>query len=312
MFVRRVGWWVLGIFSRLFMILGPRDRLRVLAYHGIEDEARFREQMGYLVEHFQIVSTQDVLAFLDGEILPSRAVWLTFDDGDPTVVDVGIPILDEIGADAALFVCPGLVDSVAPFWWQLVAAAHEVGLLERDLSQIMHDLKTSPDDIRRSEIRRLAELLERVGWRLEVAQLTRHQLLEWKESGRAIGNHTWDHPLLDQTPPDEQIRQIQKAHEWFRCTIGESPTLFAYPNGNWTVLAENALTRLGYRVGALFDHRLAVGDTHLRLSRIRVNSDDSIRSFAARVSGVHPMISHIRSRAKEIKQLSLQVNRSRA
>ena len=122
-------------------------------------------------------------------------------------------------------------------------------------------------------------------------QLTSDELTRWIESGHTIGNHSWDHPLLDRCEEDEQLRQIDRAHEWLVDRFGEA-TLFAYPNGNFTHSVDSRLRQLGYSAALLFDHRLHDRGDPLRMSRIRVNADDELSEFRAKVSGLHPWIHH--------------------
>ena len=59
-----------------------RDRLRVLAYHGVPDQVAFSRQLDYLRRRYVLVSGADVIAACRGlGELPGRAVWITFDDG---------------------------------------------------------------------------------------------------------------------------------------------------------------------------------------------------------------------------------------
>ena len=65
--------------------------------------------------------------------------------------------------------------------------------------------------------------------------------------------------------------------------LGTAPTLFAYPNGDWADAAESALVECGYEVGVLFDHRLTSGrQHHLRLSRLRIDSDEHAKQLHRR------------------------------
>ena len=124
-----------------------------------------------------------------------------------------------------------------------------------------------------------------------MGQLTTADLHSWVESRHSVGNHTWDHPLLDMCEPMEQRRQIVAAHDWIAGHFGPKELLFAYPNGNHSTDSEAVLRELGYAVGVLFDHQVHRGAEPLRMSRIRwVNATDSVSEFKAKVSGIHPMI----------------------
>ena len=65
-------------------------RVAVLAYHGIDDPACFRRQLGYLAKTMRPVSMDDVLrAMYGGRSLPARAVLLTAGILDVTTVVIG-------------------------------------------------------------------------------------------------------------------------------------------------------------------------------------------------------------------------------
>lgn len=262
--------------------------LRVLAYHEIKDAGGFAAQMEHIAGRYRPVSVAEVLHWLDGGALPPAAVWVTFDDADPTVVEDGLPVLDLLDIPATMFVCPGMVDTDRPYWWQIVetTAPDEVGALKL------------VDDARR--VRRVAELAEAFarhhGYHPTRVQLTSSQLTRWLDSGRDVGNHTWDHPLLDRCDESEQERQIVMAHEWIVDRVAPEQLVFAYPNGNRALSADAVLDRLGYRVSALFDHRLTSMCASGRLSRLRTNADDDLARFRSIVSGVHPTIHRLRGR----------------
>src|SRR5690606_6068523 len=99
-----------------------------------------------------------------------------------------------------------------PLWWQGVDSAAEVSRL-----------KTVPDVERRAAVAALAPRSQ--------PQLSRDDVTELAHAAD-IGNHTWDHPLLDRCDDDEQRRQVRLAHEWLTDALGHHPLAFAYPNGN--------------------------------------------------------------------------------
>lgn len=258
--------------------------LRILAYHEIRDVDGFCRQMEHLTSRYHPVGSSDVIGWLEGGELPTRAVWVTFDDGDPTVVELGLPVLERHRVPATMFVCPGLVDTNRPFWWQVVE--------QFDPREVAR-LKMVPDDVRAARTEEIAlRLQERDGRPFTRAQLSSSQLDRWLDTGRDLGNHTWDHPLLDRCSPEEQSRQIRMAHEWLDRRVGGGQLLFAYPNGNTSAAADSVLEELGYRVAVLFDHRIARSAEGARLSRLRTNADGDTARFRAVVSGVHPLVHH--------------------
>lgn len=273
-------------------------RLRGLAYHRVPDGAAFRAQLEELARNWTVVDLDAVVDWFAGRRdLPRRPVWITFDDGDPTVLDAGIEELDRAGLPATLFVCPGLVEAARPPWWRSVEhALGQAGEVEvegrrwTDRSVVTH-LKTVPDETRRAVV----DGLERRYGTPDDPVLRVDDLHRWRRSGHTLGNHTWDHPCLDRCSPDELRRQVIDARDWLRSHDLAPREVFAYPNGNRSDAAEAVLTEAGVELCALFDHRLAGrGSGHLRCSRLRIDSDASETRFRAVLSGGHSGFFHAR------------------
>ncbi|HEY5651265.1 MAG TPA: polysaccharide deacetylase family protein [Acidimicrobiia bacterium] len=255
--------------------------------------------MEFVAESFQPVTASRVASWSVGETdLPARAVWVTFDDGDPSVIERAQPILDRMGIEATLFVCPGLVDTTQPYWWQLVEKALALGIDAATLpleALSIAKLKSVDDPTRRRLVDRIADLLEmRLGFPFKRRQLTSQEIDSWLASGHRVGNHTWDHPLLDTCSPQEQVDQIARADRWLRDYTAETLRLFAYPNGNWSPESEDALVSLDYQIGVAFDHRIASNRSRFRLSRLRATAGEDLRRFRSILSGAHPLIHRLR------------------
>ena len=263
-----------------------RSSLRIVAYHGVEDMELFRIQIAFLADNLEPITASEVVR---GSFTARRnPVWVTFDDGDPSLVELAMPVLNEYGISATAFVCPALVDSLEPFWWEVVEEAIASNLVP---SEEVSRLKHVDDSERRRRIAQLGAALEASnGKSLVRNHLTTDDLRNWVGSRHSLGNHTWDHPLLDMCEPQEQRRQIVVAHHWLADRFSPKDLLFAYPNGNHSPAAEAILRELGYAVGALFDHRVHRGRDPLHMSRIRVNASDTLSEFKAKVSGIHPVI----------------------
>lgn len=299
--LRRVAWQILGALSGPWLAFDrlASRRLRVLGYHDVPNAGELRAQLDYLVDQFLPLRVDEVIPFLSGEIeVAKQPVWVTFDDGDPSVVEVGLPVLQEFSVPATMFVCPGVIDTNTPHWWQLVEQAADAGTETEDgpvgVDTVVR-LKKERDETRREEVARIAMHFQTAsGHETYRRQVTSDQLDEWQTAGNTVGNHTWDHPILDMCSVKEQERQIRSAHEWLADRLPVPPSVFAYPSGRWSRESEAVLDRLGYRVAVLFDHRIARRDPSLSVSRVRVNTSDSLDSFKARVSGLHPLLHRLR------------------
>ncbi len=274
-----------------------RAPLRVLSYHTVDDAEAFDRQLEWLVAHAPVVDAPAVLdAANGGPSLPPGAVWVTFDDGDPSVVDMGLPVLERHGVSATLFVCPGLIEAGTRSWWRVVedaGAARASAALGRrfaSVSEAQEHLKSLPDD----ERRKVVLCLQRTTDEPVRAQMTVDDLQRWVAAGHHVGNHTWDHPCLDQAQAALQRDQVRQADRWLRDHVEDWRPIFAYPNGNHDPVSEAELEALGYEVAVLHDHRLTTLDgSHLRLSRLHTEASDPVERFRSVVSGVQPVLADV-------------------
>lgn len=266
---------------------------RILAYHDLPDPDLFDAHISHLATHYQVV---------EGPHFPRESnerspVWITFDDGDPTIVDNALDVLVSHGFSATAFICPSVIGTDEALWWHVVHEAVEAELViegQKVLPGEVNRLKLVPDAQRRERVAEIREALAELRGGLVRRQLTEKELSSWVEAGLSLGNHTWDHPILDQCSPAEQRRQIDLAHDWFLDNEYGAPQWFAYPNGNWSPVAEQHLSELGYESALLFDHRVAKARDGMSLSRIRVNGTDSLIEFIPKVAGIHPAVTRWR------------------
>ncbi len=98
----------------------PTSGVVVLAYHRISAAGRsqmdlhperFRHQMEYLVDHFTVVSLDEALVLLAGRTtsVGKPPIVVTFDDGTEDFHRVALPVLDELGIAATIYVATGPV-----------------------------------------------------------------------------------------------------------------------------------------------------------------------------------------------------------
>jgi peptidoglycan/xylan/chitin deacetylase (PgdA/CDA1 family) len=289
--------------AQLVFRLRAASQLTVLAYHGVDDPDRFARQLDHLTRVGRPVSLAELEAALaGGRPLPDRAVLLSFDDGERSLLEAGLPLLAARGLPAVAFVVAGVLDTDRPFWWteveRLVRAGGGNGLAGgQGPAALVRRLKTLPDGERLAalaELRRTAPAPA-----APVRQLRRDELPLLEAAGVAVGNHTLSHPILPRCDDGKVARELGEAHRVLGEALGHPPTAFAYPNGDWDARAERHLAELGYATGFLFDHRVSSRPPRhrLRISRVRVNSDTGVDRFAAIVSGLHPAVHHARGGA---------------
>ena len=230
---------------------------------------------------------------------------VTFDDGHPSVLTEGAPLLRARGIPAVAFVCPGLVGTHQPFWWTEVDALYATGARVAGAPATASGSARRPgglaqDGARPATPRRPWRSCgrRRRGCTRAAPQLAAADVRALRDAGVEVGNHTWSHPCLDRCADGEPERQVERAHDRLTELLGAAPRAFAYPNGNHDPRAEAVLTRLGYAAGFLFDHRLAQvsgsGAHPLRLSRLRVSTTASDDRFALILSGLHAGLHRLR------------------
>lgn len=279
--------------------LRPGQELRVLLYHRIEDPAAvrrdlapdpvsasaalFERQLRYLTRWYCPVGADEVLAALAGRHrLPPRAVLVTFDDGYRDFAELAWPILKRYRVPAVLFVPTAFVDDGERlFWWdalwQILARTRrqEVRLpggetlsLAREAERVAASrdvaawLKSFQPVARRA-------LLERLGEQLGVRPEPTRAVLTWSElrrlaaDGVTIAPHSRTHELLDQVHGEELHLEIEGSRADVVRGLGSCPPLFAYPNGNFSREAVQALGLSGFQAAFTTTHginRLGAAD----------------------------------------------------
>ena len=221
----------------------------MLAFHEVEDAARFRARMEWLRAEYDVVRLAD---------LPARrpalrtVVALTFDDGYGSWHEVAAPILRALGLPATFFVCSGLVG--------LAGGAAE--------------------EFRRRCLGRTRPL--RPLSRQELADLATDPLFE-------IGSHTRHHVDLGVARDpgllaDEIDGDRHRLEDW----TGRPVLRFAYPFGGPRNVSPAAVERVaaaGFRAAFTFVPGFYDEDDAFRLRRDGLDDHDSTALWRAWLGG---------------------------
>ena len=73
---------------------------------------KFRQQMLYLKQNYQIVRFEE-----DWSLLDQDAVSITFDDGYRDNLEYALPILEELEIPATIFISTGTIKQERELWW---------------------------------------------------------------------------------------------------------------------------------------------------------------------------------------------------
>lgn len=210
--------------------------IAILCYHGIRSRIDPRVPFNELHvdpdvfdAHCRLIATacnpislDDFRGVLESNRpLPPRPVIVTFDDGYRSVLEYGLPSLEQYGIPAAVFVCTEPVLRSQHFWFDT--------LCRRQGEQAVLDAATIPyQDWRRQKDSMAAPCYEHEKHRpmtvTELRQLAASPLIE-------IGGHTLTHPALARASVDEQRCEIAGNRTALEELIGKPVNAFAYPFG---------------------------------------------------------------------------------
>jgi peptidoglycan/xylan/chitin deacetylase (PgdA/CDA1 family) len=280
------------------------NRLAVLAYHGVAEPEAFEAQIDYLTACMRPVDLAEVASAIAGDRrLPPHSVLVTFDDGDRTVLDNALPILEARGVPAVAFVVTALLGTDDPFWWDevewLVAHGAAAGDIAPTASpaDAVRALKQVPDARRRAAIEELRASAALAAPRRR--QLLPAELGVLEAGGVQVGSHTVTHPILQHCDAAQLAREVQGSRDVLGEMLGRPPISFAYPNGDRDATVRAAIGDAGYSLAFLFDHSHASIPPRdaLQISRLRVDASAPLDRFATIVSGLHPVVHRLRGGA---------------
>jgi peptidoglycan/xylan/chitin deacetylase (PgdA/CDA1 family) len=272
----------LRLATRLASPGSSRGRLNILTYHRVlaerdpllpeaqVDARTFDVHMAAMAEHFHVLSMPEAVERLFQGTLPARAACITFDDGYADNYTEALPILQRHGLTATFFVCTGFLhqglmfndivtESVRRATGNHVDLRH-LGLgvmslantaIRRHAAQaIIHQIKFyAPED--RDEICRQLHHQLGGGEPLPGLMMKPEHLTQLARSGMTVGGHTHTHPILTRLPLASVRADIQLNADTIAGLTGQSPTMFAYPNGtpdgDYNIHHADLLQQMGFK-----------------------------------------------------------------
>ena len=265
--------------------------MRVLTYHVVRDLYQFEKQLQYLkASGYTFLTLSEFLARRsEAKGFRPSDILITFDDGDYSVYEKGMPLLKKYGIPAVLFVITGLINTQNPFWWD------EIAYYTDDYNQVRW-AKTISNEDRLQYIETLRKDTTKA--RLRKTQLTTDELKEMESCGIAIANHTQTHPMLDKVTENELQSELTSSADFLKANGFERYNVLAYPNGNISDAVVKKMKANGYEAGFLFNHRLtSASDSPYRISRLSMNDYTPLWKYKLILSGIHSSLLSLKRKA---------------
>lgn len=235
--------------------------------------------MAVLQRHCEVIGLTSVRARLN-QPRTRPLVVITFDDGYRDNLDNALPILENAGLPATLFLATDAVDSPEPFWWDvladLVAQAHLPTCLELEAGgeRLTWEQTEGRDELRSRLWERLSGLdvsevrcliRELCGWaghephhdplRLPLSAEEVGQLLQ---SGLvSLGCHSSSHLRMTVRAPATCEEDLSRSRERLRHLMGSFPAAFAYPYGEYDHASIEQVRGAGFGLACTSDAGLA-------------------------------------------------------
>ncbi len=266
-----------GALRRALHVIGLPFRAapRVLVYHSVDDidspisvsPAMFRAQMRYLARrgYRTWTASRFVEALTRRERLPHRVVVLTFDDGYLNNVTRALPILEEHGQCATVFMVTRN-DGDVPRWG------------ERDRARIremIDEVYTGSSADKQSAMERtFATLTERIA--------TWPELAPAPARGLEVASHTRTHPYMDEVDEARLTDELEGSRADLAARGFGDCRVLAWPYGAHDDRTVAAAARAGY-AGTFAAEPSWAGRKHadpLRIARCSIDPTQGVFGLA--------------------------------
>lgn len=305
----------------------------VLMYHGVVPDdfpidcwtfvkqSRFRIQMEYLSQHFDIMSVSMALEnLMKGAPLNRPIALVTFDDGYRNNYLWACPVMEDLGLPFIIFVVTDFVDTQNLFWFDKVIVmiqssgctsldlrGHGLGVFDfpdsdpirrwDGIQKLLTELKKQESGKRDRVVAELfsqAQVHDDVSMAFRVLGSADLQAIVSKGLSE-IGSHTGGHEILTDLDEAGVVSTISRSVSALRSLTGVPTRYFSYPNGNYNRNIMGIVAQCGMKAafitgGRHWDFR----DNVYAIPRIGIGGYDSIEVFAAKVSGLITCLSDVK------------------
>ena len=325
--------WFLSVcffYSQLFHLIRLWNnllgkRLTILMFHRVIDNSNkeencvlpticisrdnFESLIRFISKYYKVISVSDYLKSLKNRFrLPYNGLILSFDDGYKEILENALPLLQEYGLPAVLFVPTAMIDNGGSYWWDEIysllqntknsAIAKECSgdpRIDRYLSWTNRILSKQPKDRRRAIIEFIealqnakAELRNRVVQFLLRDYRSRNQnqtqdrmVLTWDQirhlnsCGIEIGSHTVNHQFLPTVSDREATDELTNSQKRLEARLKSRISCFSYPGGKYNENTVKLVEDAGYTCAFTTDQGInTLNCNHYKLKRINISDEE--------------------------------------
>lgn len=218
--------------------------------YKVRSTQQFADDLDILLKHFEPIDLHTVIAVLKGEkSLEKPSFWLSFDDGLREVYEQAMPLLQQKGVPATLFLNNDFLDNQDLFFRFKASLLIEQltnnppspalqSILRERLSGRKLTRELSPESLLqigysdRDFLDELGDLLELDfdGYLAERRPyLNEAEVRDWIAKGFTIGAHSLDHPEFRYLSVEEQLRQTRESIRGITTQFQLDYKVFAFP-----------------------------------------------------------------------------------
>ena len=260
--LRKVDETYLDGFLKLFP---EKSGIRCILFHSVflsEEEIEFDHilpQQSLTVDNYRNIFEYFLThgytflshSSLNEEIDPAgKYIYVTFDDGYFNNIRI-LPVLEEYGVPAHLFVCPYNILEGKKFWWDVVYSERKkMDVPQRQIVSEISQLKSYKYDwLEKFLVDEFgAQSLQPISD--TDRPLTSGELVLLNENKWiTIGNHTNHHAIVTNRSLEDIRSEIIDAQDSIENIVGRIPKTFAFPNGDYRSEHIELLQSLNFDIG---------------------------------------------------------------
>lgn len=267
-------------------------------------KSTFRSQMNFLKSQFHVLPVDELVERIETGRSVENCCAITFDDGWHDNYTLGFSVLKEFRLPATIFMATGFIGTHRLFWPEELSfylKQQQISHPNNAVIQLIEKLPERCADVDRLEFAikimksKSPQAREKIMASLRESCPTYpgRLLMNWQEAKEMLdsglihfGAHTEQHVILDQIPLAQARQEIIRSRRTLENRLGTSPTLFAYPNGNYTAELPTLLKQNGFKAAVTtrkgwFEKNVSLYE----IPRIGIHEDVSrtIPLFSARI-----------------------------